>query len=118
MQSRRKYWEEKVEEWQATDLGQNQFCRDKGLRSDQFRYWLKKFATKCEDPRPPSAAKEAAVRFLEVESKPQAVEKPIVVSAKQEPAIKFLETDCKSQSYQSRVLRITTSYGSLIEVPL
>ncbi len=78
-------------EWRSSGLSQSEFCRNHSLSPSTFYTWLKK----SQNDQSISASKKPP--FLEVVAVPEEILSP---------------------STQLRFLRVTTSYGLVVEIPL
>ncbi|RYY00853.1 MAG: hypothetical protein EOO53_21020 [Gammaproteobacteria bacterium] len=91
-------WTEQVKatilnEWEHSDLTRADFCQKKGMSIASLSAWCKKSGLKKEYSKRQTLAAENEFLELSTDNFPTFSEKP-------------------------RVLRIQTSYGSVIEVPL
>jgi len=43
LEEKRRYWKQHIEDWQAQDINQTQYCHKYHLAVHQFTYWKKKF---------------------------------------------------------------------------
>ena len=43
------YWQQQVEDWQATDQSQKAFCQSRNLNYHRFGYWRRKFLEQCRE---------------------------------------------------------------------
>ncbi len=43
LEEKRRFWQQHVEDWQAVQLSQAQYCRKNNLKVHRFIYWKKKF---------------------------------------------------------------------------
>ncbi len=80
-----------ISDWRSSGLTQSEFCRQQSLSISTFHTWLRK----SQGERPIPDSKKSS--FLEVLSVP--------------------EENFPTPS-QSRFLRVTTSYGLVVEIPL
>jgi hypothetical protein len=90
------YWQTAIEKHEKSGLTRAEFCRRNGLKDHLFNYWAKKLKKsgapkiECEDNSP-------TLNFVRV-----------IENKDEQP----------SSNGRERVLRIQTSYGCTIEVPL
>ena len=45
LEAKRRFWKQHIEDWQAGDLSQAEYCRKHQLKVHRFFYWKKKFNT-------------------------------------------------------------------------
>jgi len=43
LEEKRRFWKQHIEDWQAGDINQTQYCREHHLAVHRFTYWKKKF---------------------------------------------------------------------------
>ena len=87
-------WALIIQEWETSGLSKAEFCRQKKVSASSFQVWQRKL-----QPAPSKSLpkKEMPQQFLEIHL----------------PREVHQSTDLKN-----RVLRITTSYGAILEIPL
>ena len=95
-------WKKVVDSWRGSGLGQLEYCIKNKIRASAFYYWRKKIDG--------------------VKQKPGKAKKSNSVSKIQDHDLKpdFIEINIpqSNMKYPGQVLRITTSYGAVMEMPL
>ncbi|MFY7930220.1 MAG: IS66 family insertion sequence element accessory protein TnpA [Oligoflexus sp.] len=84
-------WAHLIQDWKKSGLSKAAFCRERGLSKDSFYKWIRTF-----EKQSGSTAKVTPVNFLEIEASPADRKDPL----------------------HMRCLRIITSYGTILEIPL
>ena len=84
-------WAKLIQEWKKSGLSKVAFCKERGLSKDSFHKCIRTF-----EKQSGSTSKVAPVSFLEIEASPADRKDPLDI----------------------RCLRIITSYGMILEIPL
>jgi hypothetical protein len=84
-------WPYLIQEWKKSGLSKVAFCREKGISKDSFYKWQKAL-----DKQPDLTPDSTPIKFIEIET-PNAAHKDLS---------------------DLRCLRIVTSYGTILEIPL
>ncbi len=50
LEEKRRFWKQHIEDWQAGELSQAEYCRKHHLKVHRFVYWKKKFHTPKTSP--------------------------------------------------------------------
>jgi hypothetical protein len=50
LEEKRRFWKQRIKDWQAGDLTQAEYCRKHHLKVHRFIYWKKKFHTPKTSP--------------------------------------------------------------------
>ena len=63
------FYRDHVQNWQDSGLNKSAYCRAHGLRTDNFRYWLRKFATQEALREMESAPSKRRLRLVPVQQR-------------------------------------------------
>ena len=61
--AKRRFWKKHVENWQASELIQSEYCRHHNLKVHRFIYWKKKFS--CSKEMPASLVQIPLAKFFQ-----------------------------------------------------
>lgn len=67
----RRFWQEKLEEWETSGLSGSAWCRKNQLSYYQFNYWRNIFISKSSPPKSISVSQED---FIEIKEEPKSEE--------------------------------------------
>lgn len=93
------FWEKELKDWKKSKLSKLVFCEQRGYPQHRFNYWLRKIN---------KGGDKVKVQTLDFENQSDQVD---LVEIKVPPVENLINSN-------SKVLKITTSYGCTLEVPL
>lgn len=82
---RKKFWQAKIEEHQASGLSVSEFCRNNGLSPNRFYYWRKKISELSQTSNGRQTFVPVQVAYGDIEKNSGAANPPVG-----EPAIEIL----------------------------
>ncbi len=66
--TKRQLWQQRIEQWQQSQLSQKQWCEQQQIKIATFNYWRKKFRT--DKMTSPSATVKSPCKFIALPSLP------------------------------------------------